>query len=85
MERLVLIPEETYQQLQPSCCGCLSATTFLILMKKDSFLYWIYSLQFYCNVLFGNERNCFSVSPTYLSVVIFICTHEGLKYGGKEK
>lgn len=85
MEGLVLIPEETYQQLQPSCCGCPSVTTHLILTKKDSFLSWIYCLQFYCNMPFGNGRNCFSVNPAYICVVIFICTHEGLKYGGKEK
>jgi len=85
MERLVRIPEETYQQLQPPCCGCLSVTTFLILTKKDSFLSWICSPHFYCNMLFSNERNCFSVSLAYFSVVIFICTHKGLKYGGKEK
>lgn len=85
MEGLVLIPEETYQQLQPSCCGCLSVTTFLILVKKDGFLSWIYSLQFYCNTVFSNERNCFSVSPAYFSIVIFNFIHEGLQYGGKEK
>jgi hypothetical protein len=53
--------------------------------EKRQLLSWIYSLQFYCNMLSSNERNCFSVSPAYFSVVIFISTHEGLKYGGKEK